>query len=100
VSFSRSFDASGSGSADQTRRLSVVHEEKRRSADTRQIGLGTLACARCDAPVALAAGAHSPAQPLSCPFCAYRAPLREFLSLAAPVRPARVVISLRARRER
>jgi hypothetical protein len=100
VSFSRSFDASGSGSADQTRRLTAVHEAKRRSTDARQVGVGTLACARCDAPVALAAGPHSPGQPLSCPFCAHHAPLREFLSLAAPARPARVVITLRARRGR
>jgi hypothetical protein len=96
VSFSRSFDASGSGSADQTRRLGTVHEEKRRSSDVRQVGVGTLACARCDAPVALAAGPHAPAQPLRCPFCAHQAPLRDFLSLAAPARPARVVITLRA----
>jgi hypothetical protein len=95
VSFSRSFDASGSGAADQTRRLTVVHEEKRRSAAARTIGIGTLACPRCDAPVAIA-GPHAPAQTLSCPFCAHRAPLREFLSLDVPARPARVVITLRA----
>jgi hypothetical protein len=95
VSFSRSFDAAGSGAADQTRRLRVVHEEKRRSLSTQQIGMGTLACPCCDAPVALAPGPHGPAHGLTCPFCAHRAPLREFLSLAAPARPARVVVRLR-----
>jgi hypothetical protein len=96
VSFSRSLNFMGSPSSDQTRRL-TVHEEKRRSLDTRQIGVGTLACARCDAPVSVGPGAHPPTASLTCPFCAHRAPLREFLSLAAPARPARVIVRLAQR---
>jgi len=99
VSFSRSLNATGSATTDQTRRL-TVREEKCRNLDTRQIGVGTLACARCDAPVALGSGPHPPTVSLTCPFCAHRAPLREFLSLAAPARPARVVVRLAARRDR
>lgn len=95
MSFSRSFDAAGSGAADSTRRFTLIREEKRRSIDTRVVGVGTLACARCDAPVALGPGSHAPTQALVCPFCAHQAPLRDFLSLAAPTRPARVKIRLR-----
>lgn len=83
-----------------TRRLQAVHEEKRRSVRAGTIAAGTLACARCDAPVAIGPGEHEPGRTLTCPFCAHRAPLREFLSLTAPVRPARVLVKLRARRTR
>lgn len=95
MSFSRSFDAAGSGAADSTQRFTLIREDKRRSIDSRQIGVGTLACARCDAPIALGPGAHAPTQELVCPFCAHHAPLREFLSLATPTRPARVQVKLR-----
>lgn len=56
------------------------------------IGAGTLACARCDAPVAVGSEPLSPQVTLSCPFCAHSAPLREFLSLAPPTRPTRVLV--------
>jgi hypothetical protein len=61
------------------------------------LGTGTLACPRCDAPVALA-GAASPADALACPFCSHGGPLREFLSLAEPVRPTRVELRVVPRR--
>jgi hypothetical protein len=57
-----------------------------------QMATGTLACPRCDAPVALGAGPASPADPLGCPFCDHAATVREFLSLASPARPARVAV--------
>jgi hypothetical protein len=57
-----------------------------------RLGMGTLACPECDAPVALAAGVAAPADPLGCPFCGHAALLRDFLSLAPPVRPARVEV--------
>ena len=53
---------------------------------------GTLACPRCDAPVALGAGAAAPADPLGCPYCDHTAAVRDFLSLASPTRPARVAV--------
>jgi hypothetical protein len=66
-------------------------QEERRSADPRRLGSGTLACPRCDAPVALVA-AVLPAEPLGCPFCGHAARVRDFLSLTAPTRPARVAV--------
>jgi len=53
---------------------------------------GTLACPRCDAPVAIGDGALSPAAALGCPYCGHGAPLRDFLSLATPARPAVVEV--------
>ena len=55
---------------------------------------GTLACPSCDAPVS-PGGPVSITAPLSCPFCATSGPVRDFLSLAAPTRAARVVVRLR-----
>lgn len=52
----------------------------------------TLACPRCDAPVALCGQAVKFSQALDCPFCRHTAPLRDFLSLATPARPARVEV--------
>jgi hypothetical protein len=57
-----------------------------------RLGTGTLACPHCDAPVAPAAGGMSPADPLACPFCRHGGAVRDFLSLAAPSRPARVAV--------
>ena len=68
--------------------------EKRPADEGSRLGTGTLACPRCDAPVALAAPA-SPADSLACPYCRHGAPLREFLSLASPARPARVDVRVR-----
>ncbi|MGB7161269.1 MAG: hypothetical protein WBD40_24640, partial [Tepidisphaeraceae bacterium] len=51
------------------------------------------ACPRCDAPVALG-GPVSPADPLGCPFCGHDGAVRDFLSLAAPTRPTRVVVRI------
>jgi hypothetical protein len=73
-----------------------VHKE-RRLGDATRIAGGTLACPRCDAPVALA-GPVAPADALTCPYCARTGPVRDFLSLAAPSRPARVEVRVRARR--
>ena len=58
------------------------------------LGTGTLACPGCDAPVLLGAGPKRPHDPLGCPFCGCAGALRDFLSLAAPSRPARVEIRL------
>jgi DNA-directed RNA polymerase subunit RPC12/RpoP len=66
-------------------------EEERRVVRTTRMASGTLACPRCDAPVALAGPAH-PADGLRCPYCRHAGPLRDFLSLEAPTRPARVAV--------
>jgi hypothetical protein len=62
-----------------------------------RLGSGTLACPRCDAPVALAAAA-SPADALACPFCSHGAALRDFLTLGEPTRPQRVELRVVPRR--
>ena len=66
-------------------------EELRRIARSSHLGTGTLACPACDAPVA-PARTLAPAEPLGCPFCGHAAAVRDFLSLAAPSRPARVEV--------
>jgi hypothetical protein len=58
------------------------------------LATGTLACPRCDAPVALTAGPVAPSAALDCPFCRHGAAVRDFLSLASPSRPARVQVRL------
>src|SRR3954447_15859858 len=69
--------------------------EYRYQARSAQVAVGTLACPRCDAPIA-PARSLSPAEWIACPFCAQRGAVREFLSLAPPTRPARVVVRVRA----
>ena len=69
--------------------------EHRHSERSARLGTGTLACPRCDAPVALSPGAHSPVEPLRCPYCLLGGALRDFLSLRAPSRPARVAVHVR-----
>jgi hypothetical protein len=70
--------------------------ELRRDVRSGRLAAGTLACPECDAPVAIA-GPASPAAPLACPYCGHGAPLRAFLSLDAPTRPARVEVRVAPR---
>jgi uncharacterized paraquat-inducible protein A len=60
---------------------------------TDRLATGTLACPACDAPVA-PAGRMSPAQRIGCPYCGHPGAVRDFLSLAAPARPARVAVRI------
>jgi hypothetical protein len=86
VSIRRSFD-------DQERpvgRLGGAHEE-RRVTRTQRMAVGTFACPGCDLPVA-PSGPLTPAELVGCPYCGHVAAVREFLSLAAPTRPARVEV--------
>jgi hypothetical protein len=69
-------------------------QEERRTVRSSHLGIGTLACPVCDAPVALADGPVAPADPLFCPVCEHTAPVRDFLSLSQPTRPARVAVRL------
>ena len=91
VTFQRAFD-----SGDPGRREPVAGEHELRIARTRQLGVGTLACPECDAPVAIA-GPVAPRDDLLCPYCWHLAPARSFLSLEAPTRPARVVVTVTQR---
>jgi hypothetical protein len=100
VAFLRGIDDSDPVHPDPIARGTGAHEEERRTARSSLLAIGTLACGRCDAPVALAAGPVSPADPLGCPYCSHQAPVRDFLSLRAPSRPARVEVRVTARPRR
>jgi uncharacterized paraquat-inducible protein A len=73
----------------------IVQEERRR-ARTTHLARGTLACPSCDAPVG-PARPLSPTESIACPYCAHEAPVRDFLSLATPTRPAHVDVRIVAR---
>jgi hypothetical protein len=73
-----------------------IEFEELRPSPQRHVATGSLACPRCDAPVHLA-GPTGPAAPLGCPFCDHAAPLRDFLSLGEPTRPARVRVRISPR---
>jgi hypothetical protein len=70
-------------------RLGSRHEE-RRTMGRELLARGTLACPRCDAPVAPGPGPLAPSSALACPYCRHEAAVRDFLSLGEPSRPARV----------
>ncbi|WP_354699323.1 hypothetical protein DSM112329_05035 [Paraconexibacter sp. AEG42_29] len=53
------------------------------------LGLGTMACPECDAPVALPPGSFAPVTAMECPYCAHLGRVRDFLTLATAARPAR-----------
>jgi hypothetical protein len=89
VTFHRGIDGSDPIRSEPVARESGPHEERRRAGST-WLAAGTLACPRCDAPVALAPGPASPAAALSCPYCGQSGALRDFLSLTGRPRPARV----------
>ena len=72
-------------------RLADTHEE-RKVGRSWHLAVGTIACPRCDAPVALGPRQLAPADALDCPYCDHRAAARDFLSLASPTRPARVEV--------
>jgi hypothetical protein len=69
-----------------------AYDEQRLSDRTTRLGTGSLACPRCDAPVLIGPIPYSPISPIACPFCSHDAPLRDFLSLVQPTRPARVIV--------
>jgi hypothetical protein len=90
VAFQRRFEGSDPLSGQP---LAGSHE-LRKARRPGHLGTGTLACPRCDAPVALGAEPVVPADLLACPFCDHVAAARDFLSLAAPARPARVAVTV------
>lgn len=92
VTFARGWGLVPSGGVQRDARAAPGYEELRRSVRSTRIAVGTLACDRCDAPVAIGDAALSPGDELTCPYCQRRAPARDFLSLAVPTRPTRVVV--------
>ena len=67
-------------------------EEQRKATRSGVLGTGTLACRRCDAPIDPGTSPMLLTELLACPFCHARGPVCDFLSLATPTRPARVVV--------
>jgi hypothetical protein len=68
-----------------------------RPGTARPVATGSLACPGCDAPAPLdpARPPSALSDPLSCGYCGRDGAVRDFLSLAQPTRPARVVIRVR-----
>ena len=77
-----------------TPRAATLHEQKRPTIRSTVLGVGTLACAGCDAPIAIGDRRLSLGDQLMCPFCGRLGPARDFLSLATPTRPARVLVRM------
>lgn len=92
MTFQRGIDGSG----DPLRAQPLAGEHEIRIGRSRRLGVGTLACPGCDAPV-MPAGRLTPADRLACPYCLHHGPARAFLSLEAPSRPARVVVTVSER---
>ena len=93
VTFFRSLGQAPDDSA-SARRATAVHEQKRQAIQSTLLGVGTLACGRCDAPIAIGGRPLLLTDKLTCPFCRRRGPARDFLSLARPTRPARVFVRI------
>ena len=74
-------------------RLGGRHELRHES--SWRLATGTLACPGCDAPVLPSPGGMSPADPISCGYCRETGVVSEFLSLAEPARPTRVIVRVR-----
>ena len=96
MSLQRGFDGAEPLRLEPVARLDGTYELRRSELPWR-LGTGTLACPRCDAPVAPGDVPLTPTDAVACPYCAHGAPVRDFLSLAAPARPARVEIRVRVR---
>jgi hypothetical protein len=96
VSFQRGIDGPESARPEPVGRQGAGTYRLRVSTSS-VLAIGTLACPECDAPIAPPPFALSPADPLGCGFCRHSAAVRDFLSLAPPPRPARVVVRVRQR---
>ena len=72
-------------------RLGGRHEY-RQTESSWQLATGTLACPDCDAPVLPGPRRMSPRDRISCGYCSTVGTVSDFLSLAEPTRPTRVVV--------
>jgi hypothetical protein len=96
VSFQRGIDGPDSVRPEPVGRQGAATHRLRVSS-TSVMAVGTLACPGCDAPIAPPPLGLSPADPLGCGFCEHSGTVRDFLSLAPPTRPARVVVRVAQR---
>jgi hypothetical protein len=91
VSFLRDADRSWGEALRSDGRAAKVEIRERRAVNAQRLGVGTLACAGCDAPVSLGPDPRALTDRLRCPFCGHGGPARDFLSLGTS-RPARVTV--------
>jgi len=96
VALHRFFEGSDAVSSTPLHRR-ARHVEERRTVRTTLVSTATLACPRCDVPVALDGPRVDVTAPLRCPFCRHDGRVRDFLSLRAPTRPTRVEVHVVAR---
>lgn len=89
------FDAFDRSRRSSTNTGPVAFEQERRLGRSTRLGVGTLACPDCDAPIAIGTDRLGLSDELACPFCWRHGPVREFLSLTPPTRPTRVVVRVR-----
>jgi hypothetical protein len=91
VTFNRGIDDPGALRPEPVGGLAGAYDQ-RQTARSSRLAAGTLACPACDAPVLPGDGPMTPMDRMSCPVCHEAGVLRDFLSLATPTRPARVVV--------
>jgi DNA-directed RNA polymerase subunit RPC12/RpoP len=87
-----SFLRSGNWTSDPREQSDPGVIQKRQTIRSDYLGEATLACARCDAPVAIGPQPLSTSATLTCPFCGHHDRVSAFLSLKKPTRPTRVVL--------
>jgi hypothetical protein len=80
------------GQFERGARVQPALEERRKATRSSVLRTGTLACRCCDAPIDPGTSPILLTELLACPFCDARGPVRDFLSLAIPTRPTRVVV--------
>ena len=97
MSFLSGGDWAGLGAPDRGAGGDQVQERRRRAARDGLLGIGTIACARCDAPVGIGPGPIAVTGTLTCPYCGHHGAAREFLSLRPPTRPTRVEVRVALR---
>ncbi|HEX6389834.1 MAG TPA: hypothetical protein VFZ89_10310 [Solirubrobacteraceae bacterium] len=93
MALQRGIDGSDPLRAQPVAAAAGAHEQRRAPRPWR-LGPATMACPCCDAPVSLGGFVVKLTEDMDCPFCRHTAPVRDFLSLAVPARPARVEIRM------
>jgi hypothetical protein len=91
VALHREIDGSEPVRPQPVERLSGRHEH-RRAQSSWHLATATLACPDCDAPVLPSAGGMAPSDAIACGFCGEAGAVSDFLSLAEPTRPTRVLV--------
>jgi hypothetical protein len=73
----------------------LILSEERRAIRSTRLCSGTLACPGCDAPICIGSDELALTAIVRCPYCRRGGPLRDFLTLRRPTRPARVAVCVR-----